>query len=165
MKRKNSPSRQPAEDAESQYQELRMQRQSKGNLSYFKYLPFALIFSTLCLILYITVGGVDIKKDIPYVVVAYAIGVFGLTVSYARVSAWVVKQRSVQMKNNKKGAKGTVKATEGLWFTLFYNNAFYVFLLLINSHLVFSNLQPTASMILSQVCASLIPAWMSTLSK
>lgn len=165
MKRKNSPSRQQEEDAESQYHELRMQRHSSGSLSYFKYVPFAVVFSLLCLILYVTVGGVDIKKDIAYVIVAYAIGVFGLTISYTRVSAWVIKQRSVQMKNNKKGTKNEVKATEGLWFTLFYNNTFYLFLLLINSHLIFSTLQPTASMILSQLCASLIPAWMSTLSK
>ena len=164
MKRKASPSRQ-YEDQESLFNDLILTQRSSGTLNYIKYLPFAFIFSLLCVILYVTVGGVDIKSDIAYVIGAYAIGVVGLTIAYSKVSSWVVKQRSIQMKNNKKNVNKEVKSSEGIWFTIFYNNAFYFFLLHINSQLLFSNLQPTASMILSQLFASLIPAWMSSLSK
>ncbi|KAH0787791.1 translocon-associated protein subunit gamma-like [Histomonas meleagridis] len=165
MKRKSSPRQvQSEEDQESLYSDLRVSRKT-GFSVHIKYLPFALITSLIGIILYITVGGIDLKVHIPYVVVAYACGVFGLTVAYSFIAQWVIKQRNLQKKNAKKQAKGEVRESEGLWFTLFYNNAFYCFLLLINSHILFSTFHPTTSMILSQLCSALIPAWLSSMSK
>ncbi|KAH0793357.1 translocon-associated protein subunit gamma-like [Histomonas meleagridis] len=165
MPRKQSPgANRNTEDQDELYNELRSKRQPRGFSKSLKFLPFGLIFSLIGVILYVAVGGVDIKEQIVYIIVAYAIGVVGLTVAYAQVAEWVTKQRSVQMKS-KKTAQVQVKASEGVFFTLFYNNAFYCFLLLIGSHLIFSNFQPAASMILSQVCASFIPAWISSFSK
>ncbi|KAH0792232.1 hypothetical protein GPJ56_003758 [Histomonas meleagridis] len=165
MKRKSSPRAvQTEEDQESLYSNLGVKRKA-GFSVHMKYLPLALIFSAIGILLYITVGGVDLKAHIPYIVIAYAAGVAGLTVAYSYVAQWVIKQRNVQKKNAKKQAKGEVREAEGLWFSLFYNNAFYCFLLLINSHLLFSTLHPTTSMVLSQLCAAFIPAWLASLSK
>ena len=165
MPRKSSPgANQTAEDQEELFRELGSKRQASGISRNIKLLPFGLIFSLIGIILYITVGGVNIQEQIIYIVIAYAIGAAGLTFAYSQVAQWVTKQRSIQMKNNK-NVKDQVKESEGLFFTLFYNNAFYCFLLLIDSHLLFTNFQPAVSMILSQLCASFIPAWISSFSK
>jgi predicted tellurium resistance membrane protein TerC len=102
------------------------------------------------------VGGVNLKDDLPYLIVAHAIGIVGLAAAYSNVARWVKKQRAIQNIPN---------TGEELWFSLFYNNAFYVFLLFLGSHLVFSTLSPATSLILTQLAAVLLPAWMSTLSK
>ena len=165
MKRKSSPRAvQSEEEQESLFSNLRVQRKS-GISVHLKYLPFALIFNLIGIVLYVTVGDVDLKVHIPFIIIAYACGVTGLTVAYSNVSKWVTKQRNIQKKNAKNQAKEEVNDAEGLWFTLFYNNAFYCFLLLLSSHIPFSSFTPATSMILSQVCSTVIPAWSTSLSK
>ncbi len=68
-------------------------------------------------LLYVTVGGVNIAKDYLYVIGVTVIGTIGLTLAYSHVANWLNKQK-----------KGTSTKAEQLMFTLFYNNAFYVFL-------------------------------------
>jgi hypothetical protein len=106
--------------------------------------------------LYIAVSGLDFAAQLPSVVVAHAIGAAGLAHAYWNVAAWVRKQRSTQKLPD---------TGEGLWFSLFYNNAFYIFLLFLGSHLVFSTLTPAVSLVLTQLVAVLLPAWMSRFSK
>jgi hypothetical protein len=100
---------------------------------------------------------VDPVKDIPYLAVAYVFGIAGLTRAYAAVSYWLVTER---MK-----AKLACGGWEKIWFTLFYNNSFYVFLLFLGSQLIFSTFHPSTSLILTQALAVLLPAWMPSLSK
>lgn len=160
MSRGSSPKRQQdLVSEEEEYNSLRATaKKSSGFARHIKYVPLGLIFSALGVLLYVFVGGVELQADIPYIVAAYLAGAVGLTLAYSNVSAWVSKQRSQQLKASYEGS-------EGVWFSLFYNNAFFVFLLLLGSHLVFSTLPPTTSMILTQLCAAAIPAWMSSLSK
>ena len=159
MSRGSSPSRgQAAESEENEYQNIAasIKRQS-GFTKYLKFVPFGLVFSAIGIMLYVFVGGVEIPKDVPYIAAAYGIGVIGLTSAYSNVASWVVKERSRQIKD--------YKGSEHIWFSLFYNNAFYIFLLLLGSHIVFSTLQPTTSLIITQILAVAIPAWMPSLSK
>jgi hypothetical protein len=129
---------------------------STGVPSVIKYFPVALVFAAIGILLYLSVGGVNLDGDIPYIIVAYAIGALGLALAYGNVATWVNKQRAIQ----KVAVTG-----EAPWFSLFYNNAFYVFLLFLGSHLLFSTLTPATSLVLTQALAALLPAWMSTLSK
>jgi uncharacterized membrane protein len=131
-------------------------RRSSKLTSKLKFLFPGLLFSALGILLYLSVGGVNFISDLPYLGVALVIGGFGLSVAYSNVAAWVRKQRSIQ--NIESGS-------EGLWFSLFYNNAFYIFLLFLGSHLVFSTLNPSTSLVLTQLFAVVVPAWMSTPSK
>ena len=160
MSRGSSPKRQQEQvNEEDEYNSLKATaKKSSGFAKHLLYVPFGLIFSALGILLYVFVGGVELQADVPYIATAYAIGAIGLTVAYSNVAQWVIKQRSQQLKKSYEGS-------EGVWFSLFYNNAFFVFLLLLGSHLVFSTLQPSTSMILTQLCAAAIPAWMSSLSK
>ncbi|KAK8900017.1 hypothetical protein M9Y10_002340 [Tritrichomonas musculus] len=146
------------EDDESQFAEFKnVKRQSSGFLGSLKFLPFGLITSAIGVLLYVTVRGLDINLNIPYIVVGYAVAAICLTFSYQNVAKWVKKQRSIQLKGNYEGP-------EGLWFSLFYNNAFYVFLAFFFSHIVFSSIAAPTSLVLTQVCASALPAWISSLS-
>lgn len=157
MSRQNVP-RQTGEDEESEYASLGEMAAAVKKPNYAKYAPFAAVFSFIGILLYVLVGGVS-TADVPYMAIAYAVGVAGLTVAYLNVAKWVINARSVQMKPAK------YEGVEHVWFTLFYNNAFYVFMLFFCSHIVFSGLQPKTAMILTQLCAAAIPAWMSSLSK
>jgi hypothetical protein len=141
---------------DSEFEDLKKLVSRQGTSSFVRYLPFAFIFSTISVLLYLSVSGVDLVAHLPYVIVAYVVGVVGLTHAYQNVSAWVRKQRSLQK---------LADTGEGLWFSLFYNNAFYIFLLFLGSHLVFSTLSPAISLVLTQLVAVLLPAWMSRLSK
>lgn len=156
MSRKSSPAQPREEDLADEYRALQSTVKKQSTVvDLLKFVPFALITSLLCVGLYITVGGVDYENQIPYIAVAYVLGVIGLTYSYANVAKWVSKQRSIQKRES--------SSAEGLWFTLFYNNAFYIFLLLLFSSVVFCSLKPSTSMILTQAVASLIPAWISSI--
>ena len=147
-------SRTSAVSEEEQYASLKVQARPTGLKVYLPYLPVSMIFSFIGILLFTVVGGVDLKTDLPYVVVVYVIGAIGLAVAYSRVAAWIARQK-----------KGSASKSEQLMFTLFYNNAFYIFLVFLGSHLVFSGFQPTTSMILTQLAAVFIPAWMASLSK
>ena len=125
-------------------------KKSSTSLQYIKTLPFAAISSFLCIILYLTVGGVEIQTQIPYVIVSYLIGVFGLTLSISNVNTWARQKK--------------VASSSPLWFSVFYNNSFYVFLLVINSSVVCSSFRPTTSMILAQLISVFLPAWLSGMS-
>lgn len=156
MSRKSSPAQPRDEDIAEEYNQLRTHVKKQSTfVEVVKYAPVALITSLLCIALYVTVGGVDYETQIPYLAVAYLIGVVGLTLSYSNVAKWVCKQRSIQ----KREASGA----EAFWFTLFYNNAFYVFLLLLFSSVVFCSLKPATSLILTQAVSALIPAWISNI--
>ena len=157
MSRQNVP-RQTGEDEESEYAALGEMATSTKKPNYAKYAPFAAVFSFVGVLLYVAVGGVAMT-DVPYMAIAYAVGVAGLTVAYLNVAKWVMTARAIQMKPVK------YEGVEHVWFTLFYNNAFYVFMLFLGSHIIFSGLQPKIAMIMTQVCAVAIPAWMSSLSK
>ena len=157
MKRKSSPSNPIVDEAE--YASLKGQSRGSATVRRLMFIPFSAIFSSLGVLLYIVVGGVDVKADFPYIAAAYAIGSIGLAIAYSNVSSWVAKQRAQQLKSS------DFSGTEHVWFTLFYNNAFYVFLILLCSHLLFANLQPTTSMTLAQLASVAVPAWMSSLSK
>ncbi|OHT16126.1 hypothetical protein TRFO_13453 [Tritrichomonas foetus] len=122
-----------------------------------KYLPFALLTSLLSILLYTSVRGLEIQNDLPYVIVGYLAGAAALTFAYHNVARWIKKQRSVQM-------KGTYQGSEGLWFTLFYNNAIYVFLLFICSHIFFTSFPAATSLVLTQLIATIPPAYLSSLS-
>ena len=139
---------------EEQYASLKVQARPTGFKAHAKYLPISLIFSFIGILLFTVVGGVNLKTDLAYVIVVYVIGVVGLTIAYSRVATWIGKQK-----------KGSTSKSEQLMFTLFYNNAFYIFLVFLGSHLVFSGLQPTTSMVVTQLVAVFLPAWMSSLSK
>jgi hypothetical protein len=159
-RKRGSGSRSEAEIAaeELEYAELRqiVPQRSGSFLSKLKYSIPGLLFSSLGILLYLSVGGISLNAELPYLVAAFVIGAGGLAVAYANVAAWVHKQRSIQKVDS---------GSEGLWFSLFYNNAFYIFLLFLGSHLVFSTLSPSTSLVLTQLCAVAVPAWMSTLSK
>jgi len=126
-------------------------KKSSGFALYMKTLPIALASSLLCVLLYCTVGGILIPQHLPYIAIAYGIGVFGLTVAYSNVSIWSKQQKSASK-------------SSGYWFSIFYNNAFYVFLLILNSSIVFSSFKPTTSMILAQIVSVALPAWLSGMS-
>jgi xanthine/uracil permease len=146
-------------DEEAEYQELAQgsKKRVTGFAAYIRFLPLGLLFAGIGVCLYLFVGGVDLKTDLPYVVVAYAVGVVGLTISYSLVARWVQRRRSAQ--------KVTGGRAEHVWFSLFYTNSFYVFLLFLGSHIVFPGLGPLTSLILTQVVAAILPAWLSSLSK
>lgn len=120
-------------------------------IHHLKYIPFAVITAAVGVLLYITVGGIDLQKDMNFVIGGYAAAVIGLTFSYSYVNTWGQKQKASQSSSN-------------LWFSLFYNNAFYVFMLLFFSQIVCSGMNPTTSMIIAQVTSSVIPAWLSHFS-
>jgi hypothetical protein len=144
----------PADD-DAEYQELALttKKRRSGFWAHVRFLPLGLVFAALGIVLYWFVGGVNPKTDVVYLVVAYGIGVAGLTVSYSYVATWVEKQRVSSV------------GSEHVWFSLFYTNAFYVFLLFLGSHIVFSSLSPVTSLLLTQFFAVGVPAWMSSLSK
>lgn len=149
---------QTPEDDESQFADFKKaKRQSSGFLSSLKFLPFGLFTSAIGVLLYLQVRGLDINVHIPYIVVGYAFAAICLTFAYSNVSKWVQRQRSIQLKVSYEGS-------ECLWFSLFYNNAFYVFLAFFFSHIVFSSISAPTSLVLTQVCASVLPAWISSLS-
>ena len=150
----NKAPRQTVVNEEEQYAGLKGQVRASGLKAHIKYLPAALIFSFVGILLFVTVGGVSMKTDMVYIAGVYGIGVAGLTMAYSRVATWMGKQK-----------KGSTSATEQMLFTLFYNNAFYVFLVFLGSHLVFSGLQPITSMVLTQLVAVFLPAWLASLSK
>jgi putative flippase GtrA len=161
MKRRSSGSGEGADPAndEAEFQELALKakRRRSGFWAHIRFLPLGVLFAAIGIVLYWFVGGVDPMTTVPYLVIAYAIGVVGLTISYSLVAAWVEKQRAGQ----------TVQASgaEYIWFSLFYTNAFYVFLLFLGSHIVFSSLSPVTSLLLTQSLAAGVPAWMSSPSK
>jgi hypothetical protein len=160
MSRSRSPQGRhaPQLNEDEEYAQLAMMKRSSGVALHIKYVPFALIFSLLEVALYVAVGSVNLTTDLPYLAVAYVIGVAGLAVSYSLVAQWVEKKRAAAL-------KGQVTGSEHIWFTLFYNNAFYVFLVFLGSHLLFSTLPPTIAIILTQAVAVGVPAWMSGLAK
>lgn len=149
---------QTPEDDESAYADFKkVKTQSSGFLSSLKFLPFGLFTSAIGVLLYLQVRGLDINTHIPYIVVGYVFAAICLTFSYNNVSKWVKKQRSKQLKENYEGS-------ECIWFSLFYNNAFYVFLAFFFSHILFSSIAAPTALVLTQVCASVLPAWISSLS-
>lgn len=134
-----------------------LKRPSSGFLSTLKYLPVGLLTSVIGIVLYVTVRGLCITTQIPYVVVGYLVGALGLTFAYNNVAKSIQKQRSKQFKNN-------YSSIEGIWFSLFYNNAFYIFLLFFFSQIAFSSIAAQTSLVLAQLLSSVIPAWLSSLS-
>ena len=134
------------------------QKKKSGITALLTYLPFAFLTSIVSIILYVTVRGLDVQADIPYVAVGYAVSVVGLTLAYRNVAEWVKFQRAKQIRNVDIG-------TEGLWLSLFYNNAFYIFLLFFFSHIVFSSFPASSSFLLTQLIASFLPVWVSSLAK
>lgn len=117
-----------------------------------KFLPFAAASSLLCILLYITVGGIEVSRHLIYIIISYAIGVAGLTFAYSNVAFWIKRQKS--------GSSGAA----ALWFSIFYNNAFYVFDLILFSTIVFPSFASTTAIILTQVCSVALPAWLSSIS-
>ena len=138
---------------EQQYQELRNSQVPKRQVHKkgfsFKYLPYAVLTSLLTVLLFTTVGGCDLEADLGYFVFSYAVGVILLTVAYTNVVKWCKTQKS---------SRGSA-----VLFSLFYNNAFYVFSLILCSSVIFSGLIPRYNLILSQVISVGLPAWLSTL--
>lgn len=126
-------------------------------ISAIKYVPFSLLTSSIGFLIFYSVGSIDFKSDLISIIVSYVIGIVGLTIAYHFIAEWTSKQRKLVNRNASTGM-------ESIFFSLFYNNAIYVFLLLICSSLIFSSLNSHISMILSQTIAAAIPAWLSSLS-
>jgi hypothetical protein len=160
MSRPRSPQRRQPEplDEEEELRLLEKSRRVTGFTVHLRYLPFALVFAALEILLFVAVCGVNVVDDLPYVVVTYVVGVCGLALSYSYVAQWVQKKRT-------SATKAHVSSSEHIWFTLFYNNAFYVFLFFLGSHLLFSSLDAKISLVLTQVVAVGLPAWMSGMAK
>jgi hypothetical protein len=160
VKRSRSPQGRQAQpiDEEEELRLLEKSRRVTGVTLHLRYLPFGFIFSLLEIFLYVTVCGVSLTDDLPYIIVAYLIGVAGLTIAYSFVAQWVQRKRSA-------ATKSPVTGSEHVWFALFYNNAFYVFLVFLGSHLLFSTIDAKISLVLTQVVAVGLPAWMSGLAK
>ncbi|OHS95645.1 hypothetical protein TRFO_38207 [Tritrichomonas foetus] len=142
---------------EHDFSDFRPVKKQAGAVAALKYLPFALITSLVSVLLYVAVRGLDLATQIPYVIAGYVAGVVGLVFAYYNVARWVTKQRSIQLKT-------TYEGSESLWFTLFYNNALYVFFLFLCSHVIFSSVAAQTSLVLTQVVASSIPALLSSFS-
>lgn len=108
----------------------------------------ALITSLCCIILYATVGGIDLKdrSHLMYSVIAYIIGVALLFYAYDMVNKWILRQ-------GKSKSFG-----EAFWFSVFYCNAFYIFLVMACGSFGFSSFTPAQSIILTQLTATVIPA-------
>ena len=137
---------------EEQYEFLKKEQpKTTSNKKSFNilYLPFGLIASFLCVILFVTVGGADLEKDKIYFGISYALGAIALTMAYSNVARWCKVQKSMKGKP--------------VFFSLFYNNAFYVFSLLLCSSIIFSGLKPAYNLLLSQTISVALPAWLSSL--
>lgn len=114
-----------------------------------KYIPFGLVSACLTILLYLTVGGCNLLADKIYLAVSYAIGVVCLTIAYSNVAKWCRMQKKMN--------------GSPLFFSLFYNNAFYIFLLVFCASVLFPGLKPAYGLVLTQIISVGIPAWFSTL--
>ena len=160
MSRKKSPQQAPEQNVDEENEEafLNKNRSKTSPVAAFKYVPVSLATALLGILIFYAVGSIDFQKDIVFIGLTYLIGVAGLTVAYFSVAEWTNKQRKLSNKNATPGL-------ESFFFTIFYNNAIYVFLLLFGSSILFSSFSsPAISMILSQALASFIPAWLPSLS-
>lgn len=139
------------ETEEMQMEYLRASQVKKSDSGAFqlKYIPFGLVSSLLTILLYLTVGGCNLLTDKIYLGVAYGIGVIALTFAYGNVAKWCRQQKKM--------------AGSPLFFSLFYNNAFYVFLLTFCSSILFPGLKPAYGLILTQIISVGLPAWLSSL--
>ena len=140
------------ENEEQEYEFLRKEqpKQNSHKKSFnILYLPFGLITSLLSVVLFLTVGGADLEKDKIYFGISYALGAIALTMAYTNVNKWCHAQKA--MNGNP------------LFFSLFYNNAFYVFSLILCSSIIFSGLKPAYNLLLSQTISVALPAWLSSL--
>lgn len=157
--RSNSPSnRKPVQkvtDEEIAALETELKKEKSGNISKIVFIPFALLTGALGVLLYLQVGGVIIEDHLNYLIGSYLVAVIGLTLAYSNVATWCLRQRTPEAP----ASKVNVVA-----FTLFYNNAFYVFMLLICSHVICYGMRPAISLCIAQTVATLIPAWLSSFS-
>ena len=136
--------------SESDFTEL-SNLSSKGrgrHVEYLIYLPFAAIFGSLSVILYWMVGGLDLTSDLPFMAAGYILSVLGLTGAYSNVARWCQRENS---------------GSNSIFFSVFYNNSFFVFLLVFFSSLIFSNMAPHIGLIFTSIASSWIPLYLSTL--
>lgn len=142
----------PGHETEEQQMEfLRTNQVKKSDSRGFqlKYIPFGIVSSSLTILLYLTVGGCNLLTDKVYLAVAYAIGVIALSFAYGNVAKWCRQQKKMN--------------GSPLFFSLFYNNAFYVFLLVFCASILFPGLKPAYGLILTQILSVGLPAWLSSL--
>lgn len=114
-------------------------------------LPPALIFNLLPLLLYKMVFDVDILKDSMFIILNSFIGVFGLTFAYSNVFIWVRANRS-----------GSTDFGAYM-FSIFYNNCFYVFNIILCSAFLFPDIDFRYAMVLTQFASVTAPAYLSSL--
>lgn len=119
-----------------------------GRTEYLVYIPFAAVFGSLSVILYWMAGGLDLTSDLPFMAVGYILSVLGLTGAYSNVARWCQSQNS---------------ESNSIFFSVFYNNSFFVFLLVFFSSLIFSNMSPHIGLIFTSIASSWIPMYLSTL--
>ena len=156
MSRNQSPQN---DNEETEEAFLAKNRSKTSPVSAIKYLPFSLLTALIGVLIFYAVGKITFQNDKIYIYISYIIGVVGLTIAYYLVAEWTSKQRKTSDKNASTGL-------ESYFFTVFYNNAIYVFLLLVGSSILFSSFSSQAiSLILSQALASCVPAWLASLSK
>ncbi|EAX99143.1 hypothetical protein TVAG_115470 [Trichomonas vaginalis G3] len=136
---------------DQQYEYLKSQQVKKADSGSFQvvYIPFGLIFSGLTILLYLLIGGCTIEADKIYLAVSYGIGAVLLTIAYSNVAKWCHAQKKMN--------------GSPLFFSLAYNNAFFVFLLIFCATVLFPGLKPAYGLVLTQTIAVAIPAWLSTL--
>ena len=138
------------EDEEDTLVNLRRKKQQVDLFLQFEFFVSGMITSFSGILLFSAVRGLKMKENIPYVVVSVPLSSAGLALAYSKIEKWMKKMRSVQV-------HGHYEVSEGFWFTIFYNNAFYIFLLFFFSHIVFNSQSPRVSFVLTQITAAFTP--------
>ena len=156
-RQQRSPSPAISESHQHEFAELEVKKQSSSFSQVVKYIPISALVSAIGIFLYYVVAGLDLTTDLPYMAVALIIGTLGLASAYRNVAKWVKV-------NIAKSTKAEVKGMEHNFFSIFYNNAFYFFLLILLACKLFTNMKPTYSLLIAQLVSAGFPAWLSSRS-
>ncbi|KAL6054417.1 SWI/SNF and RSC complex subunit Ssr3 [Balamuthia mandrillaris] len=146
-----------AKKEEDPFSEFKTDRRpSPGQL--FVYLPSAIAVTLIPLYLYHSIFGMDLQSYAPLFAVVTALSTLFVTIAYHNISFWLKTRLSTQRDKiltkgsvtdkvsdkkvaleNKKQSQAAVTRTESMAFSILYNNALFLFSVLVLAFIVFKN--------------------------
>merc|ERR1711915_847790 len=133
------------------------------------YFPVALFVTAIPLYLYHSIFGMDVQTNYVLYGVVTVLSSMILTLAYHNIAFWLnarlqpARENAISHKNIKKGAKedkkkalesvkekqAAVTTKETMWFSMLYNNALFLFILILLAFFVFKNATAPYNYVLS----------------